>query len=203
MRRFAAAVTIALAAALSTAAAASLAQPAQIPFGGKPSTLQQQHSAAVAEDKGRDTIFVLKSPSFPAHTLRFVEPPGDICESHPGTRSWSGYLDVDLDALWEHEQQAEQQNGGQLYAERLREKVSSEGGKHPKGVVEHFYFWAFESRDNPKHDATVLWLNGGPGCEHNKEERGEVLTLSAVYTYITLPASRLFWLWHAHGARAV
>ena len=28
----------------------------------------------------------------------------------------------------------------------------------------HFYFWFFESRDAPKTDPLVLWLNGGPGC---------------------------------------
>ncbi|KAJ3367842.1 hypothetical protein HDU91_001053 [Kappamyces sp. JEL0680] len=28
----------------------------------------------------------------------------------------------------------------------------------------HFYFWFFESRDKPKTDPLVLWLNGGPGC---------------------------------------
>lgn len=42
--------------------------------------------------------------------------------------------------------------------------VQQYSGYLDAGNKKHFFFWFFESRNNPKEDPVVLWLNGGPGC---------------------------------------
>ncbi|KAI9297692.1 hypothetical protein K502DRAFT_363093 [Neoconidiobolus thromboides FSU 785] len=55
------------------------------------------------------------------------------------------------------------------YAIRIKEpklcdKVQQYSGYLDTKSNKHFFFWFFESRNNPSKDPLILWLNGGPGC---------------------------------------
>ncbi|CDS01145.1 hypothetical protein [Sporisorium scitamineum] len=125
---------------VGVAIAAALSEAAQIPF-----SLQRSQPQEPAN--------VLEHPNLPAHSLRVVSPPSSICD--PTVKSYSGYLDVDVDLLSKHHTSSPES----AFSVQKHEK----DGK-TKGAIEHFYFWAFESRNDPKTDPVVLWLNGGPGC---------------------------------------
>ena len=119
------------------AIAVAVTKAAQIPF-----SLQQSHEPNV-----------LEHPNLPAHSLRVVSPPSTLCD--PSVKSYSGYLDVDVDLLSKHHASSP----SSAFSIAKHEKDG-----RTKGAIEHFYFWAFESRNDPKNDPVVLWLNGGPGC---------------------------------------
>lgn len=123
--------------------AVAIAQAAQIPF-----NLHQTEPASV-----------LSHPNLPAHSLRVVSPPSSICD--PTVKSYSGYLDVDVDQLSKHHP-SPSVSGSESSSAFSAQKHEKDGKS--KGAIEHFYFWAFESRNDPKTDPVVLWLNGGPGC---------------------------------------
>lgn len=61
----------------------------------------------------------------------------DLCESHPGVRSYSGYVHLPPGAL------------------------------NDTGVTQEYpintFFWFFESRKDPENAPLAIWMNGGPG----------------------------------------
>ncbi|SNX85759.1 related to Carboxypeptidase Y precursor [Melanopsichium pennsylvanicum] len=121
---------------------AAVTQAAQIPF-------------SLTHTSSSPAPSILSHPHLPAHSLRVVSPPSDLCDST--VKSYSGYLDVDVDRLSKHHSSSSQRSSA--FSALKHEKDGS-----TKGAIEHFYFWAFESRNDPKTDPVVLWLNGGPGC---------------------------------------
>lgn len=107
---------------------------AQLPF--LPSSFQGQSSISLSSSLSLNPhsqiVETLTHPSLPAHSLRVIQPPGDICESTKGVRSWSGYLDVDVDQLRRHRN-----------IHQVEEAGEEEHQLQDQGVIEHFYFWAF------------------------------------------------------------
>ncbi|SCW04374.1 LAFE_0H12112g1_1 [Lachancea fermentati] len=59
------------------------------------------------------------------------------------------------------------------YSVRIKEvdpaKLGIDSVKQWSGYLDykdskHFFYWYFESRNDPVNDPVILWLNGGPGC---------------------------------------
>ncbi|KAJ4421271.1 hypothetical protein N0V85_000256 [Neurospora sp. IMI 360204] len=85
---------------------------------------------------------------------------------------------ADVQKLWVKDADGEKHRevGGQLDNFNLRvksvdpSKLGVDKVKQYSGYLDdeandkHLFYWFFESRNDPKNDPVVLWLNGGPGC---------------------------------------
>ncbi|KAI9166917.1 Carboxypeptidase [Paramyrothecium foliicola] len=85
---------------------------------------------------------------------------------------------ADLQSVWVKGDDGESRRkvGGKLEPYNLRvkkvdpAKLGVDSVKQYSGYLDdeendkHLFYWFFESRNDPKNDPVVLWLNGGPGC---------------------------------------
>ncbi|KAL2201084.1 extracellular carboxypeptidase [Corynascus similis CBS 632.67] len=85
---------------------------------------------------------------------------------------------ADIQKLWVEDANGEshRQVGGRIEDYNLRvkavdpSKLGVDSVKQYSGYLDdeandkHLFYWFFESRNDPKNDPVVLWLNGGPGC---------------------------------------
>jgi len=85
---------------------------------------------------------------------------------------------ADLQSVWTTNANGEKERviDGHLHPYSLRTKKVDPGTlgvdkvKQYSGYLDddeddkHLFYWFFESRNDPKNDPVVLWLNGGPGC---------------------------------------
>ncbi|GAB1320309.1 hypothetical protein MFIFM68171_10519 [Madurella fahalii] len=85
---------------------------------------------------------------------------------------------ADVQKLWVQDTDGESHRevGGRLEDFNLRvksvdpSKLGVDSVKQYSGYLDdeandkHLFYWFFESRNDPKNDPVVLWLNGGPGC---------------------------------------
>lgn len=84
---------------------------------------------------------------------------------------------ADVQSIWtETNGEKHRQVGGRLDNYNLRakkvdpSKLGVDKVKQYSGYLDddeedkHLFYWFFESRNDPKNDPVVLWLNGGPGC---------------------------------------
>lgn len=115
----------------------SIVKSAQLPF--LSSTFNGQSTIQPSLSDENKVVETFSHPSLPAHSLRITQPPGEICERSQGKKSWSGYLDVDVDKLREHKLLHE--DGEELDLIHTMGEVEHQFKE--QGVIEHFYFWAF------------------------------------------------------------
>ncbi|KXJ97469.1 Alpha/Beta hydrolase protein [Microdochium bolleyi] len=105
-----------------------------------------------------------------------------ISQPKPHTRKPDSHWDrivkgADIESMWvETDGVKHRKLEGNLEAYNLRAKkvdpsvLGVDDVKQYTGYLDdeandkHLFYWFFESRNDPKNDPVVLWLNGGPGC---------------------------------------
>ena len=153
--------------ALTTANAISL----QIPF-----------FASSSNNKDFKTTGSLKPSIHSSHscsTSKWLFPQGQIGDfmaqsfvSSSASSSDSNGKIISPKKDWDHIVSSQELSNFQLRVNRIKDpsKLGIDTVQQYTGYLDvkdegkHFFFWFFESRNDPENDPIVLWLNGGPGC---------------------------------------
>lgn len=105
-----------------------------------------KRAKSVYYPKAAEDVEPIKTPT--GVTVRYKEPGNEgVCETTPGVESYSGFIGLVRKS----------------FARNLGSRASSID--HHQAPNVHFFFWFFESRNDPANDPLSLWLNGGPGSD--------------------------------------
>ncbi|ORY69510.1 serine carboxypeptidase [Pseudomassariella vexata] len=139
-------------------------------------SLQDKFGNMPAEAKGLWDELSLLVPGFmeKAHNLVSLPKPH---QRKPDSEWEHVVKGADVQSLWvETDGEKHRKVDGSLESYNLRAKkvdpsvLGVDKVKQYSGYLDdeandkHLFYWFFESRNDPKNDPVVLWLNGGPGC---------------------------------------
>lgn len=114
-----------------------------------------------------------KSPSSESISSKWLFPQGQLSDFL--VESYSSSADKKIISPkkdWDHVVSSQELDNFQLRVNKIKEpaKLGVDSVQQYTGYLDvkdegkHFFFWFFESRNDPANDPIVLWLNGGPGC---------------------------------------